>query len=111
MKLLYPASDQVHLALKIARHSSCDSCNSCNGFHPPQDIDVARDDQQPQESSLGDLGQYGSDDDDGSGADYLETCDCGHSVREHGADDSELGTEEFARRGHIAIHLDQLLQV
>ncbi|KAF9010548.1 hypothetical protein BDQ17DRAFT_929179 [Cyathus striatus] len=82
MKFLYPAShipsrlDDSLLALKIARHSDCSICTACHGLHPPTGVDV-RLDEQFGESSLGDLEQYGSDDDDGLPASYLETCACG----------------------------------
>ena len=32
---------------------------------------------------------------------YLEICACGHRVLEHGADVSEIGTDEFRRRGSV----------
>jgi len=42
---------------------------------------------------------------------YLETCDCGHDVTSHGADQSILEPEEFKRRGRVALRLDELLMV
>jgi len=115
MKLSYPASHQVSklndslLSLKIARHSPCSTCDSCSGLRPPPGWDVVLD-ELPSESSLGDLEQYGSDDDDGPPA-YLEFCACGHHMKEHGADESEIGGAEFARRGLVAVRLDELLKV
>jgi hypothetical protein len=41
----------------------------------------------------------------------MDTCTCGHDVQEHGADVSEIGTEEFKRRGRVAVRLDELLHV
>lgn len=115
MKLAYPGShesnklDNALLALKIARHSSCSSCDVCNGLHPPPGVDVVLDDIQPQ-SSLVELGQYGSDDED-TPRPYLEICACGHGVMEHGVDETDVGSEEFLRRSRVAIRLDELLQV
>ncbi|KAG6880207.1 hypothetical protein C0992_003871 [Termitomyces sp. T32_za158] len=117
MKAAYPASDQLsqlngtQRALKIARHSPCAICDgSCPALHPPVDIDVVLDQQFTNESSLGDLGQYGSDaDDDDPDLPYLETCACGHDVRDHNADEFELEPAEFARRTRVAIRLDELL--
>ena len=115
MKLLYPASDEIprlsssQLALKIARHSPCSACDSCTGLRPPPDVEVVLDETKT-ESSLGNLEQYGSDDDD-MVTDYMDTCACGHGVQEHGADVSETGTGEFKRRGRVAVRLDELLHV
>lgn len=119
MKAAYPASDQLsqlngtQRALKIARHSPCALCDgSCLALHPPVDVDVVLDQQFTNESSLGDLGQYGSDaDDDDPDLPYLETCACGHEVRNHNADEFELEPAEFARRTRVAIRLDELLHV
>jgi len=63
------------------------------------------------ETGLGDLGQYGSDDEDEEVSSYLEICACGHNVRQHNADEAELGKAEFTRRGRVAIRLDEFLQV
>ena len=38
-------------------------------------------------------------------------CGCGHGVTAHGADMSAIGNEEFARRGRVAVRLDELLEV
>ena len=119
MKVAYPASDQLsqlngtQRALKIARHSPCVICDgSCPALHPPHDVDVVLDQQFTNESSLGDLGQYGSDaDDDDSDLPYLQMCACGHDVRDHNADEFELEPAEFARRTRVAIRLDELLHV
>ncbi|KAF4567532.1 histone acetyltransferase [Pleurotus pulmonarius] len=114
MKFLYPASNSAsgltppQLALKIARHSPCASCSSCYGLHPPLGTEVVPDDQQAVQSTLVD--QYGSDDEDDMQLPYLEYCGCGHFSSAHGANELELGSEEFARRGRVAIRLDELLQ-
>ncbi|KAG6849052.1 hypothetical protein H0H93_011777 [Arthromyces matolae] len=116
MRACYPASDQLsqlnstQRALKIARHSPCAACDgSCSALHPPPDVDVVLDQQITNESSLGDLGQYGSDDDDFD-LSYLGMCACGHGVRDHNADETQLEQAEFARRTRVAIRLDELLQ-
>jgi hypothetical protein len=112
MKLLYPASHEIpkltdaQLAIKIARHSPCSICDNCPGLHPSSDLNVVSD-EKDTDSSLGDLSHYGSDDE----TSYLDTCDCGHTAREHGADVSTVGSEEFARKGRVAVRLDELLQV
>jgi histone acetyltransferase len=112
MKRLYPSSadipslTQSQLALKIARHSPCSACDSCTGLRPPADVEVVLDDAIAS-SSLGDLEQYGSDDDNAI-TDYLELCTCGHGVQEHV---SEIGTEEFNRRAKVAVRLDEILHV
>lgn len=67
-------------------------------------------DEQLSDSSLGDLEQYGSDDDDITSS-YIDTCACGHDAKQHNADEIELGTSEFNRRSRVAIRLDELLQV
>ena len=114
MKLLYPASHEFprltdsQLALKIARHSLCSECDDCTGLRPPPDVEIILDGSKA--GSLGNLEQYGSDDDD-TITDYLETCTCGHGVLEHGADISEIGTMEFKRRGRVAVRIDEILQV
>jgi hypothetical protein len=115
MKVAYPHShdpDKLEsplLSLKIARHSPCSICLNCLGLHPPLKVDVVLDGHS--DSSLGDLGQYGSDDDDEELSSYFETCACGHDVKAHNANEIELGRSEFARRGRVACRLDELLQV
>lgn len=114
MKLLYPVADQANLTnqkltIKIARHSACTSCTSCPGLHPPAFATVSLD---TPKSGIGTLNEYGSDDeDDEEGGDYLEMCGCGHEAADHGADISEIGTDEFKRRGRVAFRLDEILQV
>ncbi|KAF9469944.1 hypothetical protein BDZ94DRAFT_1137357, partial [Collybia nuda] len=114
MKAAYPAANQQNrlndsqLALKIARHSPCSTCNTCTGLCPAPNVDVVLDEIQT-ESSLGDLGQYGSDDED-TAIPYLQICSCGHDALQHGADESDIGPSEFARRSRVAIRLDELLQ-
>ncbi|KAH7919737.1 hypothetical protein BV22DRAFT_1183183 [Leucogyrophana mollusca] len=113
MKLSYPPSidslplSDSALALKIARHSPCSICDSCLGLHPPPDVELVVDEDAQTKSSLGDLTQYGSDDEDGPA--YLENCACGHDVADHGAQ-LAIGKEELARRGRVAFRLDELLQ-
>lgn len=112
MKLLYPVPisrpSDSHLALRIARHSSCTICDNCPGLRPPPDVDLILDDSSG--NYLGNLAQYGSDDDEVI-TDYLETCICGHDVKDHGADVAEIESDEFQRRGRAALRLDELLQV
>ncbi|KAJ7346792.1 hypothetical protein DFH08DRAFT_869327 [Mycena albidolilacea] len=115
MKYTYPASheqdsltDQL-LALKIARHSSCTTCDSCPGLHPDPSWEVVLDDLSA-EPSLVELDQYGSDDEDGQ-PNYLKGCACGHDMYDHGANQPQLGRDEFLRRGRVAIRLDEILQV
>ena len=115
MKLSYPSpaiapfSDSVLLALRIARHTPCSACNTCQGLRPPPGVELVLGDDTCHRSSLGDLNQYGSDEDDEPTC--LETCVCGHDVVDHGADEAALGPEEFSRRARLAVHLDKLLQV
>jgi hypothetical protein len=115
MKVAYPAShlcDKLSsslLALKIARHSPCTLCGHCPGLHPPPRVAVVLDEHS--DSTLGTLEQYGSDDDDEEVSSYLDTCACGHGVKAHNADEIALGKSEFARRGRVAIRLDEVLQV
>ena len=115
MKVAYPAShicDKLSsslLALKIARHSPCTLCVQCPGLHPPPRVAVVLDEHS--DSSLGTLEQYGSDDDEEEVSSYLDTCACGHGVKAHNADEIVLGKSEFARRGRVAIRLDEVLQV
>jgi hypothetical protein len=112
MQLAYPVSrgsklSDSLLALKIARHRPCSLCSSCSGLRPPPGVEVINDDPP---SSLGDLGQYGSDDEDLSPV-YLDACLCGHGVMEHGADPTVIGVEEFGRLGRVAFRMDEYLQV
>jgi len=115
LKVLYPASHEIPklndilLSIKIARHSPCSTCNSCNGLHPPSGVNLILDEELETECSLGDPTQYSSD--DGDGGTYLDICACEHSVREHSADQSDLGEEEFARRASVAVRIDKHLQV
>ncbi|KAF8623073.1 hypothetical protein AX15_006491 [Amanita polypyramis BW_CC] len=115
MKYAYPASNAQYsvndlpLALRIARHSSCRAC-SCTGLHPPPNAQVVLDTtRSPQAHSLRHLGQYGSDDDE-MFSDYLDICACGHGVAQHDADETIIGRSEFLRRGRVATRLDELLQ-
>ncbi|TFK54113.1 hypothetical protein OE88DRAFT_1625098 [Heliocybe sulcata] len=113
-RLLYPSANEIgklskpQLAIKIARHSSCSLCDECSGLRPPPDIEVALDEPQP-DTSLNDLTQYGSEDEE-SMDDYLQDCACGHHVNAHGADESSLGRTEFLRRARVAIRLDEFLE-
>lgn len=113
MKLSYPSptnepfSDSV-LALKIARHTPCSTCDTCQGLQPPPGVELVLGGDTCHRSSLGDLNQYGSDEDDEPT--YLETCVCGHDVVEHGADEVALGREEFSRRARLATRLDEMLR-
>jgi histone acetyltransferase len=115
MKVAYPHShifdelDSSSLALKIARHSPCLLCRDCTGLRPPPKVDVVLDGHS--DSGLGDLGLYGSDDDDEEVSSYLQFCACGHNVKEHNAHEATLGKLEFTRRGRVAIRLDEVLQV
>lgn len=112
MKVLYPASHDIPklseelLAVKIARHSSCSSCTSCSGLRPPPDVEVALDSETQPGSSPPGSQEHGSI----SGT-YLQLCSCAHDVTAHGADLSLVGAEEFARRGRVAVRLDELLEV
>lgn len=114
MEFVYPASNDLSklsspaLALKIARHSSCTACTTCPGLRPPRGSSVALDTSRG-DSTLGDLTQYGSDDEDDP-PNYLQTCGCGHGCEQHGVEDA-LGKEEVTRRGKVAIRIDELLGV
>ncbi|KAG1771762.1 hypothetical protein EDD22DRAFT_768935, partial [Suillus occidentalis] len=112
MKLSYPCLSEANhndltLSLRIARHSPCAACDSCPGLRPPASVEVVLDDDVHQKSLLGDLTQYGSDEEDGPA--YLETCICGHDVADHGVQLAALGREEFSRRARLATRLDELL--
>ncbi|KAL4074222.1 hypothetical protein J3A83DRAFT_4091774 [Scleroderma citrinum] len=112
MKLSYPSPNDAPftnsvLALKIARHTPCSTCDTCQGLRPPLGVELVLGDDACHKSSLGDLNQYGSDEDEPT---CLETCVCGHDVAEHGADEVTLGREEFFRRARLAIRLDEMLQ-
>lgn len=118
MKFAYPASNSIddlsqqQTALKISRHCACTICGTCKGLHPSIGVHVVLDDGSG-ESSLGDLGQYGSDDDDDGASvpPYLDICACGHSVADHGANELKIGVEEYRRRALYAIRIDENLQV
>ncbi len=112
MKYPYPAPSipDPPLALRIARHSPCHACR-CRGLQPPYDAHLVLDTARPHQIlSLGHLRQYG-DDDDKITPDYLDVCECGHSLIQHSADETILGRSEFERRGRVATRLDHLLQV
>ncbi|KAI6045991.1 hypothetical protein EDC04DRAFT_2558648 [Pisolithus marmoratus] len=113
MKLSYPSPNDAPcndavLALRIARHTPCSACDTCQGLQPPPGVALVLGDHSCHSSSLGDLNQYGSDEDNEPS--YLETCLCGHGIPEHGADEAALGREEFSRRGRLATRLDEMLQ-
>lgn len=107
MKVLYPASHDIpclpdsHLSLKISRHSRCSACSTCLGLHPPPGWRVFSDASDGSDS----------DDDGEPPSKYLDRCRCGHGVLHHGADMTSIGPEEFARRGRVAVRLDELLEV
>ncbi|KAF9820265.1 hypothetical protein IEO21_01479 [Rhodonia placenta] len=104
-KVLYPASHDIPslsdelLAVKIARYSSCSVCSSCRGLRPPPSVEVVLDSQQ---DALEDI--------TGGPSEYLQECSCGHSTVEHGADAAAIGAGEFARRGRVAVRLDEFLE-
>ncbi|KAJ8588475.1 hypothetical protein M405DRAFT_249524 [Rhizopogon salebrosus TDB-379] len=113
MKLSYPSLSEASqndsaLALRIARHSPCTICDPCSGLRPPVGVEVVLDDDAQQKSLLGDLTQYGSDEEDSTA--YLETCICSHDVADHCGQVSALGREEFSRRARLATRLDKHLQ-
>ena len=54
---------------------------------------------------------FNEDEEDEGDAGYIESCACGHSVKDHGADQAVLGRDEFMRRGKVAIRIDELLMV
>ncbi len=118
MKALYPAShniaelDPTALALKIARHSPCTACPPlalCHGLRPPQGFRIILDSDLQLERQLAALTEYGFEDEEE--AHYLVICSCGHSLVEHGADETMIGVDEFYRRGRVAVRCDELLQV
>ncbi|KIJ67616.1 hypothetical protein HYDPIDRAFT_84843 [Hydnomerulius pinastri MD-312] len=113
MNLSYPATTDTPftdaaLSLKIARHTPCSACDTCPGLRPPPDVEVVLGDDDSHKSSLGDLNQYGSDEEDEPA--YLDSCICGHDVANHGASEAVIGREEFSRRGRVATRLDETLQ-
>ncbi|KAF8514236.1 hypothetical protein BU17DRAFT_52800 [Hysterangium stoloniferum] len=99
--VLYPHSHDIPtlsrdaLALKIARHSRCPKCEDCTGLRPKSGLLVALD----------------SDFENGISPqpNYISHCRCGHSVAEH-ASSEEVSSEEFERRGRVAVRLDELLE-
>ncbi|KAF7306116.1 Histone GCN5 superfamily [Mycena chlorophos] len=113
MKFLYPASHDIDSlsdslrSLKIARHSGCTVC-SCPGFHPDPSWEVVLDTDDDNNSDLGELDQYGSDDEDGPPS-YLDRCACTHDMYDHGANQPLLGRDEFIRRARVAVRADELL--
>ncbi|KAJ4483243.1 hypothetical protein J3R30DRAFT_3447167 [Lentinula aciculospora] len=117
MKFAYPASSSIdaltpqQISLKIARHCPCTACGNCKGLHPSIGVHVVLDDGSG-ESILGELGQYGSDDDEDRPLipPYLDICACGHGVAEHGANELQSGTEEYRRRASYAIRIDENIQ-
>ncbi|KAF9222716.1 hypothetical protein BS17DRAFT_735616 [Gyrodon lividus] len=114
MKLSYPSTTDTPftdaaLTLKIARHTPCSACDTCSGLRPPPGSEVVLGDDDGHKSSLGDLNQYGSDEEDEPA--YLDNCICGHDVGDHGANEAVIGREEFSRRGRLAVRLDEVLQV
>lgn len=106
IKTLHPDA----IALKIARHCRCSGCESCPSLHPPPGTALVLD-TEPEKSSFGALAQYDSDDSDEESSKYLKLCACGHGTKEHGADESRLGKDEYTRRARVAIRLDELLSV
>ncbi|KAL4250023.1 Histone acetyltransferase GCN5 [Abortiporus biennis] len=117
MKVIYPSSNDIPsipdnaLALKIARHSSCTACppGACRGMRPPPGFRLITDAEAAMELELAALTEYGFEEDEVP-AQYLEVCSCGHGLVEHEANESILGSEEYARRGRVAVRLDELLQ-
>lgn len=99
---LYPKSHDFQslspeaLALKIARHSRCTLCGDCTGLVPEKGLTVIFDTTWDSKES----GLVG----------YITTCRCGHSVGDHAVPE-DTSPEEYARRGRVAIRLDELLDV
>lgn len=119
-KLLYPASNDLSAhpdsaSIKIARNLHCTVCENCSGLRPGAGIELVRDDDSAERENalINDLVGYGSDDDDSGngGLGYIGACRCGHSVKDHGADENLLGEEEFARRSALAVRIDECLEV
>lgn len=112
MSFLYPAGYDIEklsslaLALKIARHSRCTVCDNCPGLHPipgtPLTLDLPGDD-----ILFNDVAHFESDEEKDSR--YLQTCACGHGIKEHG--DGRIDKGEYARRGRVAVRMDELLMV
>ncbi|GJJ06478.1 hypothetical protein Clacol_000670 [Clathrus columnatus] len=82
------------LALKIARHSHCSICEDCISLIPDESVTVVLDITWDNKTS-----EYPG---------YVTTCRCGHSVSDHAVSDG-IAPEEYARRGRVAIRLDELL--
>ena len=104
--MLYPSSFDIsrlshkQLQLKIARHSVCPICRPpCPGLRPPRHIILTSD----EDKHFVNVNNYDSQ--------YLDSCACGHSCAEHGADIGKLGHTEFSRKARVAIRADELLQV
>ena len=114
MDTLYPAGyDLASLshtakALKIARNSRCLECTSCSGLRPTPGTSLTLDSNEVF-TAIGDLAQYGDDDD--KDEQYLDVCACGHDVAAHDADEDRLGSDEFARRARVAVRMDELRSV
>ncbi|KAF8488411.1 hypothetical protein JB92DRAFT_2757391 [Gautieria morchelliformis] len=98
---LYPNSHDLAslsreaLILKVARHSYCAECDDCHGLAPEDSVKVVLDSDWNAEVS----GPVG----------YITTCRCGHDAGNHAAF-QDTTSEEIARRGRVAIRLDELLE-
>lgn len=123
-KVLYPASNDLlnhpdAASIKISRNCHCVVCENCSGLRPGPNVKLVRDDDSSERETalINDLVGYGSDDEDGASGSgdgelsYISACRCGHGVKEHGADESVLGEEEFARRSALAVRIDEHLEV
>lgn len=121
-KALYPSSSNLSIhpnaaSIKIARNLHCTVCEDCSGLRPGADVELVRDDDTTERENalINDLVGYGSEDDEGgdvnSGLGYISQCRCGHGIKDHGADESVLGEEEFARRSALAVRIDEHLEV